>query len=294
MFNVNSTKKILKRIRGITLVSIVIGAGLSTVVISGISYVLISAKSNQLLLDNMNELNDVSRYAYHKIYELLSQTGNRIPNSTTGYFPDYTAAFVESNYGAAGSYSPTGAAISNGIVLGNFTVGGNVQNAWFKMYGNSNGTIKSCSSTETGTTQDFRILLYRNPTTSPTGVAQTSLACAKQIYGQTIANAMANSVDIVPPDYYVNMWITFGVDAIQAGEPVKWLTPDNVASSYGVTTARVQLVRVALMLRTRSPVRSQNFTQDFQFFGLGTLTYNDRYIYRLLIITVPLPFNTSR
>lgn len=198
----------MKKISGVSLVSLIIGVALSSVVFMSMGGIFSSSKANQTVSEAMNELNELSRSIQKNVYDLVTQAGTMVPNGGTGLNPTYVSAFVESNYSSA----PGGGAPSNGLVLGYFNYNSVNTNLWIKTYGNAAGLIRSCVGIETATAQDFRIILF----TQTTG-GQTGFYCAKQVWGQTAAAAMANATTLIPPANLDSLYMKFGISSLYLG-----------------------------------------------------------------------------
>jgi type II secretory pathway pseudopilin PulG len=198
----------MKKISGMSLISLIIGVALSGIIFMSMGGVFSSSKANQSLVEAMDQLNELARGLQKNVYDLMTQAGTMVPNAGTGLNPTYVSAFVESNYPT----SPGGVAPSDGLVLGYFNYNSVNTNLWIKTYGSALGIIRSCANVETGTTEDFRIILF-----TQTIAGQTGFYCAKQIWGQTATDAMANPITLIPPQNFDSVWVKFGVTSLYLG-----------------------------------------------------------------------------
>jgi Tfp pilus assembly protein PilW len=197
-----------KSIKGLSLISLVIGVALSSIIFMNIGGFFSTSKANQSTVNSLGDLNEVAKSLQKNIYDIMSSAGYMNPDATTGTLPGYSAAFVESNYTSA----PGGVAPSNGIVLGYFNYNSVNTNLWIKAYGSASGIIRSCAGVEAATVQDFRIILF-----TQTFGGQTGFYCAKQTWGQTAAAAMATATTLIEPDNYDSMWLKYGLTSYYLG-----------------------------------------------------------------------------
>lgn len=288
----------MRKVLGVTLVSLLIGIALGIFLIVTMMQIFSTTQANHKLSQNLAEVNDVLRYASITMNNVISQAGYRTPAVTTAVLPPYATAFQTfSNTvsGPGGSYSPAfpNADDPNGVVLSYFpgqniyvSAGGvdNGDKLWAKFYGNAQGAIRDCNDLYGDTTTAIEVLFYSRQITVD-GNDQTAYYCERHNNGTGYSydTTTPRGTELIPAALFDTAWIRYGEDITGNGYIERWISGDEVQDRN-----RVHAVRVAFLVHTRDPVRSADVTETFNVFGT-TVTRTGKYIYKLYIFTVLLP-----
>lgn len=286
------------RIQGVTLISLLIGLALATFIIVTMLQIFSSVRANYKLSENIAEMNDVLRYASITMTDIISQSGYRTPDPSTGVLPDYATAFTSFTNtltGPSGNYntSPTNSDDPDGVVLSYFPGEGVIvsslpstqdENVWVKFQGDSKGGIRDCNDLygENGTA--IRVSFYSRETTIG-GVTATGYYCERMDDGANYDYTVSTitGTPIIPSELFDQAWVRYG-ESLTSGQYIdRWSLGPDVEDRN-----RVYAVRVAFLIHSRDDVRSDDITQTFYVFG-QTITRTDKKLHKLYTFTVLLP-----
>ena len=280
---------------GVTLISLLIGISIGTFILMVMLQIFSSTRANYRLSQNIDEMNNVLRYASITMTDILSQAGYRTPDSGNGVMPAYSTAFVPFNStlsGPGGSYTANTANSDDpaGVVLSYFPGQGVIQSSisndklWAKFQGDPAGRIRTCNDLYgvAGTTIMTR---FYSQQTTVNSVNVTGYYCETQTAGgtYTYTTTAPGGTEIIPAALFDQAWITYGEGLTTTGYIDRWALGPDVADRN-----KVYAIRVAFLIHSRDNVRSENATQTFKIFG-QTVTKTDKKIYRLHTFTVLLP-----
>lgn len=288
-----------KRTSAITMLSLLIGIALGTFLIIVMLQIFGATRANYQLSRNLNEMDNIVRYASIIMNDIISQAGYRTP-SGTGELPSYSSTFLPFNtplYGPTGSqYNTTDNPNSDdpaGVVLSYFP-GENVfvsaidpdaeDKLWVKFEGNPNGSIRDCNDLYGIDDTVIKVRFYSRTASAGDGMQQTAYYCERQDDNTTYTYSdAATGTEIIPSEVFDQAFVRYGEDLTGNGYIDRWALGSEVLDRN-----RVYAVRVAFLLHTRDPVRSTEATQSFYVFD-QTLSFTDNYIHRLYMFTVMLP-----
>ncbi len=281
------------------MLSLLLGIALGTFLIIVMLQIFAATRANYQLSRNLNEMDSIVRYASIIMNDVVGQAGYRTPNAATGMLPSYTSTFQEFDtplYGPSGSqYNTTDYPNSDdpdGIVLSYFP-GENVfisevdpdaqDKLWVKFEGNPNGSIRECNDLYGDDDTVIKVRFYSR-TTSAGGTTKTAYFCERQDDNTTYTYSDAASGSaLIPSEVFDQAFVRYGEDITGNGYIDRWALGSDV-----INRDRVYAVRVAFLLHTRDPVRSNDATQSFFVFD-ETVSFTDRYIHRLYMFTILLP-----
>lgn len=284
----------------VTMISLLVGVALGTFLIIVMLQIFAATRANYRLSRNINELDNVVRYASIVMNDIIRQAGYRTPSATTGELPSYASVFQPFNtplYGPTGSEYDTGTYPNSddpaGTVLSYFP-GENVfvsaldpdalDKLWVKFEGNVNGLIRDCNDIYGDDSTPIKVRFYSRSTTVSSGVTKTGYYCERQDDNTTYTYTDAPSgTPIIPTEVFDEAFVRYGEDLTGNGYIDRWaLGPDVIDRDM------VYAVRVAFLLHTRDPVRSADVTQNFYVFD-ETVSFTDQYIHKLYMFTIFLP-----
>ncbi len=290
----------MRKVKGISLVSLIVGIGLGTFMIIVMLQIFGATRSNYKLAQNLAELNSVLRYAEVTMTEIIKQAGYRAPDATTGELPNYTNIFQPFNstlYGPSGSaYDTVNYPNSDdpaGVVLSYFPGenvfiseidANNYDKLWVKFEGATDGSIRDCNDLYGVDDEVIKIRFYSRQTSVATGGTQMAYYCERQNDNEDYEYS-DNPVGtvLIPADMFDTAWVRYGEDLTGNGFIDRWSLGDDVRDRN-----RVYAVRVAFLIHTKEDVRSQDVTQSFEIFGQPVVR-TDKKIYKLHTFTIPLP-----
>ncbi len=289
---------VFRRIAGVTMLSLLIGVALGTFLIIVILQIFGATRANYQLARNLNELDNVVRYASILMSDIISQAGYRTP-SASGVLPSYTTTFVpftSTLYGPTGStYDTITYPNSNdpaGVVLSYFPgedvfiseINPDAQDMlWVKFQGSPNGSIRDCNDLYGVANTVIKVRFYSR-TITVGGQTETAYYCERHNNNTNYTyNDTPVGTQIIPPEVFDQVFVRYGEDVTGNGYIDRWTLGSEV-----VDRNRVYAVRVAFILHTREPVRSSDVTQSFYVFD-QTFTYTDKYIHKMYMFTILLP-----
>lgn len=281
------------------MLSLLLGIALGTFLIIVMLQIFAATRANYQLSQNLDELDNIVRYASIVMNNVISQAGYRTPDATTGVLPAYTTLFQPFNttlYGPTGSAYDTGTYPNSddpaGVVLSYFP-GENVfisaidpnsyDKIWVKFEGAPNGLIRDCNDLYGVTDTVIKVRFYSR-TSSVGASAQTAYYCERQDDNTTYTYSdNPTGTVLIPAGVFDGAYIRYGEDITGNGFIDRWSLGSDVQNRN-----QVYAVRVALLVHTRDPVRSAPVTQSFQIFD-QTLSFNDQFIHRMYTFTILLP-----
>ena len=293
-----------KDVSGVTMLSLLLGIALGTFLIVIMLQIFSATRANYQLSQNLDEMDNIVRYASIMMNDIISQAGYRTPSAVNGVLPDYSTTFVPFNtplYGPTGSaYDTTSYPNSDdpaGVVLSYFP-GENVfisaidpnnyDKIWVKFQGDAKGSIRDCNDLYGVTDTVIKVRFYSQTSSvsnaaSP-GTSQTAYYCQRQDDNSTYAYSdTPTGTVIIPGDVFDGAYIRYGEDITGNGFIDRWSLGQNVQDR-----SRVYAVRVAFLLHTRDKVRSSPVSQSFFVFD-QTISFNDQYIHKFYMFTILLP-----
>lgn len=282
------------------MLSILIGVALGTFLIVVMLQIFAATRANYQLSRNLNELDNIVRYAAIMMNDIVSQAGYRTPDASTGALPEYATIFQPFNtpiYGPTGSqYNTTNYPNSDdpaGVVLSYFP-GENVfiseidpnamDKLWVKFEGNPNGLIRDCNDLYGDTDTVIKVRFYSRTISSSNGNSNTAYYCERQDdnTSYTYSNEQAGT-PLIPSTVFDQAFVRYGEDITGNGYVDRYVLGEDV-----IDRNKVYAVRVAFLLHTRDPVRSSEVEQNFYIFGQN-VSFTDKYIHRLYTFTILLP-----
>lgn len=284
----------MRKMLGVTLVSLLIGIALGVFLIITMMQIFASTQANHRLSQNLAEVNDVLRYASVVMSKVIGQAGYRIPDPGTGVLPPYTMEFnsfatiTGYNEAMANADNPAGVVISYFPGQDVFASAGDIDTGdklWVKFYGDRSGSIRECNDLYADTGLPLRVLFYSRETTG-TGTPVTGYYCESHTSTNSYSYDpdVVSGTELIPPALFDSAWVRYGEDINADGYIDRWISGDEVQDRN-----RVYAVRIAFLVHTRDPVRSADATQTFSVFG-DTISRTSKYIYKLYMFTVLLPY----
>lgn len=290
----------MRKVKAISLVSLIIGIGLGTFMIIVMLQVFGATRSNYKLAQNLAELNSVLRYAEVTMTDIIRQAGYRAPDATTGELPSYTTIFQPFNstlYGPSGSAydtvnypnsdDPAGVVVSyfpgENVFISEIDAN-NYDKLWVKFEGDPDGSIRDCNDLYGVDDEVIKIRFYSRQTSIASGGTQMAYYCERQndnedyVYSDNPVGTV-----LIPADMFDTAWVRYGEDLTGNGFIDRWSLGDDVRDRN-----QVYAVRVAFLIHTKEDVRSENVTQSFEIFG-QPVSRTDKKIYKLHTFTIPLP-----
>lgn len=285
---------------GVTMLSLIIGIALGTFLIIVMLQIFAATRANYQLTQNLEELDDIVRYASIIMNDVISQAGYRTPSASTGELPSYTSVFQPFNtplYGPTGSGYTTGSYPNSddpaGVVLSYFP-GENVfisaidpnsnDKIWTKFEGSTDGSIRDCNDLYGVNNTVIKVRFYSRTSSIANGTAQTAYYCERQDDNTTYTYSDApTGTVLIPSGVFDQAFIRYGEDITGNGFIDRWALGADVQNRN-----QVYAVRVAFLLHTRQPVREEAVTQSFSVFD-QTISFTDQYIHRLYMFTIMLP-----
>lgn len=285
--------------KAVSMLSLLIGVALGTFLIIVMLQIFAATRANYQLSRNLNEMDNIVRFASIMMNDIISQAGHRTPDSGTGALPDYATIFQPFN---TPLYGPTGSSYDTvnfpnsddpaGVVLSYFP-GENVfisaidpdaqDKIWVKFEGNTNGTIRDCNDLY-GEDDTVTKVRFYSRTASVGATSQTAYYCERQDDNNTYTYSDApTGTAIIPSAVFDQALVRYGEDLTGNGYIDRWSLGSEVLDRN-----QVYAVRVAFLLHTRDQVRSEDVTQTFYAFG-ESISFTDRYIHRLYMFTILLP-----
>lgn len=288
----------MRKIRGATLVSVLIGVALGTFLIVVMLQIFSATRANYKLSQNLAEMNDVLRYTSLIMTDVVSQAGYRTPNATTGVLPAYATAFPTFNStltGPSGTYN-TGATNADdpaGVVLSYFP-GQDVfisatntelnDKLWVKFHGDSKGRITDCNNLYGVDNVAIMVRFYSRQVTVG-GNSSTAYYCEEQQINTNYSYPVntVRGTELIPAELFDTAWVRYGEDLGNKGYINRWALGGDVADRN-----KVYAVRVAFLIHSRDDVRTNDVTQTFYVFG-QTVSRTSKKIYKLYMFTILLP-----
>lgn len=290
-----------KDVSGVTLLSMLIGLALGTFLIVIMLQIFSATRANYQLSQNLNEMDNVVRYVSIIMSDIVGQAGYRTPDGTTGVLPDYVAVFPSFSTTLTGptasNYDPfatTNADDPSGVVVSYFPGEDVIISAsdpdsldkfWVKFEGAANGSIRDCNDLYGVTNTPINVRFYSRTITDGNGNPQTAYYCERQDDGAsyTYNQNAASGATLIPAGIFDAAYVRFGEDLTGNGFIDRWADGVDVQNRN-----QVYAIRVAFLLHTRNPVRSDAVTQSFYVFD-QTRSFTDQYIHRLYMFTILLP-----
>lgn len=287
-------------VSGVTMLSLLLGIALGTFLIVVMLQIFSATRANYQLSQNLDEMDNVVRYAAIIMNDIIGQAGYRTPDGTTGVLPAYSSVFPtfsttlvgpdSSNYdtgASANSDDPSGVVLSyfpgETVILSSIDPVAS-DKLWVKFEGDPNGSIRECNDLY-GVDDTPIMVRFYSRTVTVNSVDQTAYYCERQDDGGTYTYPAdtATGTTLIPAGIFDGAYIRYGEDITGNGFIDRWALGADVQNRN-----QVYAVRVAFLLHTRNPVRSTAVTQTFSVFD-QTVTFNDQYIHRLYMFTVMLP-----
>lgn len=288
-----------KDVSGVTMLSLLIGIALGTFLIVVMLQIFAATRANYQLSQNLDEMDNVVRYASIIMSDIIGQAGYRTPSAVNGVLPAYSSVFPTFSTTLVGPDSSTydtgntNADDPAGLVLSYFP-GETVilssidpvasDKLWVKFEGDPKGSIRECNDLY-GVDDTSIMVRFYSRTVTINGNNQTAYYCERQDAGATYtypANTVTGTA-LIPAGIFDGAYIRYGEDITGNGFIDRWSLGADVQNRN-----QVYAVRVAFLLHTRDPVRAAAVTQTFSVFD-QTVTFNDQYIHRLYMFTVMLP-----
>ena len=289
-----------KDVSGVTMLSLLLGVALGTFLIVVMLQIFAATRANYQLSKNIDEMDSIVRYTSIIMKNIIGQAGYRNPSSSNGVLPSYVSTFLPFNTplsGPTGSeYDPGDEPNSDdpaGVVLSYFP-GENVfistidpnsyDKAWVKFQGATNGSIRDCNDIYGVDDTVIKVRFYSRTSSISDGSPQTAYYCERQDDNTSYDYSdNATGTVLIPASLFDGAYIRFGEDITGNGYIDRWSLGSDV-----VNRNQVYAVRVAFLLHTREPVRSNPIEQTFSVFG-QTVSFNDQYIHKIYMFTIILP-----
>lgn len=276
-----------KKTAGVTIVSLLVGISLSAFLIAVMLQVFAATRANMKLAENIAEMDDVLRYSTQVMTKIIGQAGYRTPNSSTGVRPIYSTSFPvypssDDIAGEAMSYYSDVDFVSNAVT--DFD-----DKFWVKFQGATDGTIRDCNDLYGVAGTATRIRFYSREKLVSDGNSSRAYYCERQDYGDDYEySENPNATVLIPAELFDSVWVRFGEDVAGKGFIDRWSLGADVQDR-----TKVYAVRVAILIHSREPVRSEDVMQSFEIFG-NTITRTDKYLYKVNIFTVTVPNLTEQ
>lgn len=255
----------IKNTKGLSLVSLIVGMGLSAFILTVILQVLSNSKGHQRLADQLSEMNETLRFASYLMTNIVSYTGFISPPAYGAGLQTATVAFADTG----GYYieAMPDEANSNAVVI--------------SMQGHDDGQIRDCRGTTIASGEHARLKFY---------VAASSngynLVCDRL---ETTSNNVISTVNLID-DIVERVYFMYGNDSTGTGAQAnRYLNGATVELSPALQ-ANMYSLRMALIVRSRQEIRTEPQTQTFDYFGNSETFPNDRYIRKMSITTVPFSY----
>jgi Tfp pilus assembly protein PilW len=253
-----------KHLRGVSLVSLLIGSGLSAFLLIVLLQIFSSSKSNYKIMKNMNELTDALNFFVANTNDILRYAGYRIPQAD-GSLPSLNQAFP-------GFHDLPEAAAGRYIMP---YVSANNKDGFIIAYqGDSNGVIKDClgSAVYNNNANVAYLIFSQNARGS-----NNSMVCSRYT-----GNNTKRSTEVIS-SVLDEFWVRFGVDSNSDGQ-IDYFVPAAQMQSNDFN--KVLAIQISLLLRSREEVYPKNINFSFNQWG-QTITKNSRYLHKHTVITVP-------
>lgn len=247
---------------GISLISLIIGAGLTAFLIVILLQIFSSSRASYILAENIVQLEETMNFFIATVTDITTHTGHRSPPAATDPFLPLNSAFPG---------EPNLANALPGRYVMPFISANNKDGFTIAYQGHASGYIKDCHGTVVGVHPEVAYLTFKQVAGSNGG---NNLLCERY--------QSANSTEIIA-DLLDELWVRYGEDTNNDGQASRY-----VSASQNPDYSKVRAIQLAVLLRSAQEVHRQDV--EFKFVKWGeTITKNDKYLYKFM--TVTLPFN---
>lgn len=294
-------QKRYRDVSGVTLISLLVGIALGSFLIIIMLQIFAASRANYQLSKNVDEMDNIVRYAALMMTDIIGQAGYRTPDASTGVLPSYTSAFPEFTgtlSGPDGSQYDTGTYPNSddpdGVVLSYFP-GENVfistidpnsyDKIWVKFQGDPNGRIRDCNDLYGVANTAIKVRFYSRTSSVNIGAqSTTAYYCERQDNGSSYSYSdQPTGTVLIPAGMFGQAFIRYGEDITGNGFIDRWSLGSDVQNRN-----QVYAVRVAFIINSKENVRSQPVSQTFNVFDQN-ITFNDLKIHKLYMFTIMLP-----
>lgn len=273
-------KKYLKSLnqKGMTLVSLIVGMGLSAFLIMVMLQVFATSKANHKLAENLAEMNDTLRYVTVTMTDLIGYAGYRVPPAAGSDFRSYNSVFTSDYSGTVVSNDTNNRWTAREVNLGD--------RFWIKLEGSNEGFIRDCEGTRINASDGaVKVKFYaRERGGGYSGQEGVSLLCERAVDGLSY-DYDSQGVMLIPSYNFESMWVRYGEDTNNDGVIDRWVTHE----ASGFRRDRVYAMRIAIMIHSRDELLRDSITRNFTIFG-EPYTYSSRRIFKLHVFTVNMPY----
>ena len=254
-------KKIINNIKGLSLISLIVGMGLSAFILTVILQVLANSKGYQRLADNVSEMNETLRFGSYILTNIASYTGFRTPPAYGGDFVPVATAFADTGGYFIQVYPDE--QNSNTVVL--------------SMQGHDDGQVRDCLGTAIPGGTLARMKFY--VASSANGY---NFVCDRL---DTATNTVLDTVNLID-DIVERVYFRYGWDSTGNGKIDQYIDGAAVTATPAIQLD-LHSLQAAVIVRSRQEVRTNPKVQSFDIFDITEAFPNDRYIRKLNMTTVP-------